>query len=322
MNFQLEKPEAVVKAQEKRRGLNWFLELLVFVALFFVVTIGEAIVQMPGEMFMLFRSADYQAAIQSGDFEQIMAATMQIINSDSYMVMSLFANIAMILIVFLFCKLIQKRGLATLGFTRKGVGKEYLIGLGVGFLAFSAAVLICVVTGALRFEGFSENFKVGMFLLFLVGFMIQGMAEEVLCRGYLMVSIGRRYPMWAAVILNALIFACLHLPNSGISVLAFINLTLFGVFASIYFIKRGNIWGIGAFHTIWNLVQGNFYGISVSGMSINCSVFKSTMVEGKSMINGGAFGLEGGLGVTIVFLAGILLLLCLKQRHMENEQEV
>ena len=32
---------------------------------------------------------------------------------------------------------------------------------------------------------------------------IQGMAEEVLCRSYFMVSLARRYPMWVAVILNA-----------------------------------------------------------------------------------------------------------------------
>lgn len=30
--------------------------------------------------------------------------------------------------------------------------------------------------------------------------MIRGHGEEVLCRGYFMVSMGRRYPMWAAVL--------------------------------------------------------------------------------------------------------------------------
>jgi len=112
-----------------------------------------------------------------------------------------------------------------------------------------------------------------------------------------------------AVILNALFFAALHLGNSGISALAFVNLTLFGVFASVYFIKRGNIWGIGAIHSIWNFVQGNFYGIKVSGMESSCSVFASAMTEGRDLIHGGAFGLEGGLAVTLVLVAGTLFLL-------------
>ena len=143
--------------------------------------------------------------------------------------------------------------------------------------------------------------------------MVQGMGEEVLCRGYLMVSGGRRYPMWVAVFSNAVIFAALHLLNYGISVLAFINLSLFGVFASLYFIKRGSIWGIGAFHSIWNLVQGNFWGLSVSGGATECSVFRTTMVEGRDIINGGAFGPEGGLAVTVVLLVGICVLLRKKE---------
>ena len=92
------------------------------------------------------------------------------------------------------------------------------------------------------------------------------------------------------------------------------NLTLFGVFASLYFIKRGSIWGIGAFHSIWNLVQGNFWGLRVSGGATECSVFRTTMVEGRDIINGGAFGPEGGLAVTVVLLAGICVLLR-KKKH-------
>ncbi|MDE7285532.1 MAG: CPBP family intramembrane metalloprotease, partial [Lachnospiraceae bacterium] len=208
----------------------------------------------------------------------------------------------------LFCKLIQKRNPVTLGFRKKGAFKEYLIGLATGFLVFSAAVLICVVTGAMKIEGISETFGIGMFVLFMLGFMIQGMAEEVLCRGYFLVSLGRRNSMWAAIMLNALAFAALHLLNDGISVLAFANLVLYGVFISIYFIKRGNIWVAGGFHSVWNLAQGNIYGILVSGMGTDCTLLKSMSMENMKIINGGAFGLEGGLAVTIVLLAGTIFL--------------
>jgi membrane protease YdiL (CAAX protease family) len=151
--------------------------------------------------------------------------------------------------------------------------------------------------------------------------MIQGMAEEVLCRSYLLISIGRRYPMWLAVLLNALFFAILHLANPGMGVLPFINLTLFGVFASVYFIKRGSIWGIGAVHSIWNFVQGNFYGIKVSGNNLSCTVFESTVIESKNFINGGDFGLEGGIAVTIVLVLGTLLLLIRPAKSKVEEVE-
>lgn len=309
MDLQLKKPQAVIKAQETQKGMNWFLEILVFLAVFIVSSIAQIFVMLPGEVFLLAQNADYRAAVAANDFEGATEAANLIGGSDLYMVFSLFATVGMTLVVLLFCKFIQKRRLGALGFTREHAGKEYLIGLGLGFVMFSAAVLICVVTGALKIEGFSGTFGAGMFLMFLIGFGLQGMGEEVLCRGYIMVSIGRRYSMWVAVFSNAVIFAALHLLNNGISVLAFINLVLFGVFASLYFIKRGSIWGIGALHSMWNLVQGNFWGLRVSGIALECSIFRSTMVEGKSIINGGAFGPEGGLGVSVVLLIGICILL-------------
>lgn len=309
ISLQLEKPQTVVKAQEAQKGLNWFLEILVFLAVFVVSSIGQILVMMPGELILLAQNADYRKAAAAGDIEAATAAAAQIGSSDLYAVFSLFATLGMTAVVILFCRLIQKRKPDTLGFVKAGMGKEYLVGIVVGFVMFSSAVLICVVTGAIKIEGISETFSIGMFILFLLGFMLQGMAEEVLCRGYVMVSIARRYSMWTAVISNAVIFAALHLLNSGISVLAFINLVLFGVFASLYFVKRGNIWGIAAVHSVWNLVQGNFWGLRVSGMVTECSVLRSTMIEGRDILNGGAFGPEGGLGVSVVLLVGICVLL-------------
>lgn len=309
MNFKLETPRAVLAARASKKGWNWFVELLVFVLMFFIVSIGEVIVMLPIELVVMFTDPDYITAIQTNDMVLMNEVANRIASSDTLLIAMLFANIAIILITIFFCKFIQKRSMRTLGFVKEGMWKEYGIGLLVGFGIFSVAVLICVLTGTLQITGLSSSFGIVTFVFFGLGYMIQGMAEEVLCRSYLMVSIARRYPMWVAVLLNALFFAALHLGNSGISPLAFVNLTLFGVFASVYFIKRGSIWGIGAVHTIWNFVQGNFYGIKVSGMETSCSVLDSISVEGGDFVNGGAFGLEGGIAVTIVLVAGILFIL-------------
>lgn len=319
--FKLEKPEAVREAAEKKRGMHWALELLVFVAVFFVGEIAELFLLLPGILIMMFTNTDYINASLTGDISRLMEISNQISASDTYLILSLFATLGMIVIAFLFCRFLQKRPLRTLGFRREGIFKEYIIGIAAGFLVFSAAVLLCVLTGALELGGMSPGFSAGIFLLFTVGFMIQGMSEEVLCRGYFMVSVARRYPVVIAILANALFFAALHLLNQGISVLAFLNLVLFGVFASVYFLKRGNIWGVAAFHSVWNLVQGNFYGIRVSGMEMQCSVLQSDMVAGKEIWNGGAFGLEGGLAVTIVYVVGIAVLLCMKGKESVQESQ-
>lgn len=302
-----EKPAAVKEAQRAQKGYFWALELLVLVLVFVIAQVGQLVIMLPAQIIMMFTNQEYLSAAVGQDMEKALEIGGEIVAGNGYMISMLFSTIMMILLVWLFCRLIQKRRLRTLGFYKKNAGREYLMGLATGFIAFSAAVLLGIITGGFEFNGLSPDFSIGIFLLFAAGFMIQGMAEEVLCRGYFLVSMSRRYPVVAGIMMNSLFFAVLHLFNSGITVLAFINLTLFGVFASVYFLKRGNIWGVGAFHSMWNLVQGNFYGIKVSGMEITCSVFSVTAVEGKDLLNGGAFGLEGSIWVTVVLLAATVI---------------
>lgn len=279
------------KKEGKKYGWPLIVELLVFVAVFLISNILQAFVMLPGMMLV---------------------GTM-----DGLLVVNLFATVVPILITLLFCWLFQKRKPRTIGFVKKSVVSEYLWGLLIGGVLFSLAIILCVITGSLNFNGFSDGFTLGMFVLFFLGFMVQGMSEEVLCRGYLMVSIARRSSLPVAILANSLFFAALHLGNDGISVLAIINLTLFGIFASIMFVRRGSIWMVGAVHSIWNFVQGNVFGIKVSGMDLDCRLLEAEISEGLTIINGGAFGLEGGLAVTIVLLVGIVLMSLPKKDAIE-----
>ena len=317
MESLLKMPTAVQQAREAQKGWHWALEVLLFVVLFFVCTFGEIIAVLPVQAVLLMSNQNYLSALESGDMELAMSATTEAISGDVSVLMSLFATSVMLLLVILFCKLVQKRKLSSLGFVRQGCTKEYLKGILFGFVMFSAAVLICVLTGSLKLSYTPDRFVLSSFLLFIAGYMIQGMAEEVLCRGYFMVSLGRRYPMTVAIVLNAAAFAALHLFNPGIAPLAIINLILFGIFASVCFIHTENIWLVGALHSVWNLLQGNVYGIKVSGMESSCSIFSSAMTEGMEIFHGGSFGLEGGLAVTIVLMAGIVALLILNNKKKD-----
>ena len=303
---------------QTKKGLLWILELLVFVAVFLVASIAQGFATVPMQLVMLFSDKAYMAAVASGDVAKLtevsMEVTQRLMESDGYMIGMLLSDIVMMLIVFLFCRFIQKRKLRTLGFIKKGMLKEYGLGMLLGFAFFSVCVLLGVLFGGLKIEGISPEFSIGIFVAYLLGYMVQGMTEEVLCRGYFLGSYARRYPVYAAVLANSLLFASLHLLNSGISVLAFINITLFGIFASIYFIRRGSIWGIGAFHSIWNLVQGNFYGIKVSGTPVGNTLFTTQAIAGKSLWNGGDFGMEGSLICTIVLTCGIIFLYTRKNK--------
>lgn len=316
MKDYFERPKMVAEAQENQKGLPMILEILVFIGVFIMGSLAELVFILPGEMILMYTNSDFVAAATEQNQEALAEISAQIASSDAYSIMGLIANLGLILVIWFACRIFQRRKLSSLGFYKKDAVKEYLRGALAGLVAFSAAVLICMITGAVKFERISPSFSIGVFLCFTGGFLIQGMAEEMMCRGYFMVSVARRYSMLIAILANSLLFAMLHLLNNGISVLAFINLTLYGIFSSIYFIKRGNIWAPAAFHSIWNLVQGNVYGISVSGTTNNCKLLSSISVEGKALWNGGDFGLEGGLAVTIILIVGILFL-CTRKAKKE-----
>ena len=71
---------------------------------------------------------------------------------------------------------------------------------------------------------------------------------------------------------------------------------------------------------MWNFVQGNIFGIPVSGMKIKASVLSFSQ-QGNYLINGGDFGLEGGLAVTLVLVVSIALTVLLK-RKLGNNNDV
>ena len=67
MNFRLETPAAVLKAREAQRGWNWILEVLVFGAVFFTVSIAESLVMIPGIAIAIAANPAVLSAAMSGD---------------------------------------------------------------------------------------------------------------------------------------------------------------------------------------------------------------------------------------------------------------
>ena len=240
------------------------------------------------------------------DSEEMIDLLTSVMSTDIVTLISLFATVFMIVVPIVWCKVAEKRTVASMGFVRKGAIPQYALGMLVGLMMFSIVYLICVGTKAISFEGFNGTINVSGLLLFFLAFLVQGAAEEVLIRGFLMLSLGRASTVFNAVLSSSVLFAFLHSANSGISLLAFLNIALFGVFISLYMLRTNNIWGACAIHSIWNFAQGNLFGCLVSGMNVNSSLFISESDIARKITNGGDFGPEGGLAVTIVLLIAVM----------------
>lgn len=315
MNNKIQESYSISRCRTKE-GLHIVFEFLVFFAVFIVGSIAEGIAIIPCLVQYLFNNQDFADAVNNGDYSKLDKISNSLLTSDSLMIISLFATSLMIIIVLLFCKLIQKRKMDSIGFIKKGFIKEYAIGMVLGLVMFSIVVGLGVLFGGLSYEGIATDFAIGTFALYFIGYLIQGMSEEVLCRGYFLGSVARRNSVVAAILANSVFFAALHLANTGISLFAFINLSLFGIFASLLFIRRGSIWCVAAVHSIWNLVQGNVYGLSVSGTNSNLSIFKFDSNDVSDIFTGGAFGMEGSICCTIVLLTGIIILYFMKNHDL------
>ena len=228
-------------------------------------------------------------------------ATPHLSNSSWEFPIRLFSTAATIGVVLLFGHIPEKRSLASMGFVKRRCLSDYGIGLLTGSGLFTASILICLLCGAVRVS-VSSTVSVGRLAIYLAGYMVQGLSEEVLCRSYLMTALRERMSPSATVLFSALVFAVLHLGNTGLTVIGFLNVFLFGVLAGIYFLRQGSVWGVAALHTAWNVVQGNVFGVQVSGNSVSASLLSTTVQNDLWWLHGGDFGLEGGIAVTAVLL--------------------
>lgn len=307
------KPEILCKASEgkqfSKKGFALFLlDLLASAA---ATLLGEGIL-----MFgIIFIMAFYSVSISgSTDINWLL-------NADYNMVLNLFVTVGCTICCMLYVKLFEKRKLSTMGFVKKHSIRDYLLGIIIAFVMFSACIVICVASGAMTFDGFVLGGNYIPLILIFAGFMVQGMSEETMCRGFLMTSIGSKYGALAGMLFNSLLFAALHLFNSGISIFALVNLALFGIFMSALVLKLNSIWMACAIHSVWNFVQGNFYGVLVSGIDSGSSVFRFVSKDGFEWINGGSFGMEGGIATTIILTVSIIIVLCMKPRTDEKSEK-
>lgn len=217
----------------------------------------------------------------------------------------LFAQeIVMILTVIIAWRVIMKRPLNNMGLTsfKKGF-KELLVGLILGIVSMSIVFAIIIATNNGIVESWRLRFSPDT-IIYLVLFILVGFAEEIYSRGFTMATLRQTRRIPIIFIVSSIIFALLHGTNTGISLIALLNLILIGLLFSYMYYKSGNIWMPIGYHITWNYFQGNVFGFPVSGTKTQGLI--TTTYENRNIFNGGKFGPEGGIIVTGIILLGFL----------------
>jgi membrane protease YdiL (CAAX protease family) len=252
---------------------------------------------------ILMASGDLQAGANA--FSYTYTERGQKIMENINMIMMFIQEIITIVLPILAWKISTKRKLSDMGFTPiKSDYKELLAGLIFGILSISVVFAAIILSGQAEITTWTPHFAPSQ-LLYLLMFIMVGFAEELLSRGYIMSVLRQTKSIAAIMIIPSVIFALLHSFNSGIGAVPYINLTLVGILFSYMYLKSGNIWMPIGYHITWNYFQGNVFGFKVSGTEVEGML--STSYTKDNILNGGAFGPEGGLFVTVILLIGFVV---------------
>jgi membrane protease YdiL (CAAX protease family) len=197
---------------------------------------------------------------------------------------------------------------------KKGKAPLYLlIGLlfGIGILVLFLAALLLL--GVYTYVGMAEG--AAYILPLLAFFLVQGSAEELLCRGGLMPVLSSCFGGTAAAVGSALVFSLMHAMNSGVSFFAFLNIFLFGLFFASVTQRTESVFPACGLHAGWNFAQ-SLLGLPVSG---NASPYALFCFEGRvSLWSGGAFGPEASPILTPLLLALLAVTFCYGKKKINR----
>ncbi len=228
--------------------------------------------------------------------------------------------ILFILYTFIWVIVGENRSLGTIGFTMRSWFSRYVRGFVSGVLFLLAVIGVIYYLGGYQVEAMlpvaaaaNPLLPVGVIGLFLIGFIIQGAAEEVVFRGWWMSALAARRGKAIALGVTSVLFALAHMgnvwPPTMESMIGVANIVLFGLFIGLYALKEESLWGVCGWHSAWNWLLGLGFGLEVSGQGIGATPLIVDLADAEganTLITGGGFGPEASVVTTGVLMAGCL----------------
>jgi len=209
----------------------------------------------------------------------------------------------------------RSNGVYGLGGQRKA--GLFLRGLGWGIIFVSLLVFTLWKTGLLVFER-RLIFGTDVLLygaLWLFGFLLVGLLEEYLTRGYMQYTVtrgiaglyrkitnsptGEAVGFWSAALLFSFLFGLGHGSNPGESPIGLVTAGGAGLVFCFALWRTGSLWWAIGFHCAWDWGESYLYGVADSGIMVQHHLF-ATHPVGKAILSGGTTGPEGSVFALVV----------------------
>jgi membrane protease YdiL (CAAX protease family) len=184
---------------------------------------------------------------------------------------------------------------------RQAFGRLFWTGALWGFVAISLLILLLwgshaftsghVILHGLRFVRFAA--------FWAVFFLLVGLFEEFLLRGYSQFTLARGVGFWLAAIALSGAFGLIHLRNAGEHWNGALAAAAIGFFFCFTLRRTGSLWFAVGFHAAWDWGETFFYSVPDSGMKSPGHLLSSSL-HGPAWLSGGSVGPEGSLLCFIV----------------------
>jgi uncharacterized protein len=211
---------------------------------------------------------------------------------------------------------LDKRSWADVGLSRRAAQlRPMLTGWCIGSAAIGAACAVLALVGLLRFHPTAVQAGwLGAALRVTLVLVPAALAEELICRGYLLTVVRDNVGVRWAVILTSLLFGLLHLGNPGASAESVALVTLAGIFLATVRVALDSLYAAWMAHLAWNWVMAVPLHAAVSGVRFESPEYQA-VTSGPAWVSGGAWGPEGGLVGGLGMMGGLAYLYARRRRE-------
>lgn len=221
-----------------------------------------------------------------------------------------------LLVTIAYCRLVEKKTMQSIGLS--GNAADYLAGVLLAAALLAIIIGVNCIFGSIKFWGLNTNVDFKSLLLWILAFGIQGAAEEMMCRGFLLHSLLEKISIPKAVMISSGAFVLPHLmslleADFAYAIVGIMNLYLISIVLSMLVLRRSGLWIACGLHSAWNFILYVIMGLALSGVESTSKGIILFRVKDAGLLNGAAYGIEAGLITTAVL--GILVTLILKNER-------
>jgi membrane protease YdiL (CAAX protease family) len=201
--------------------------------------------------------------------------------------------------------------------TREFFGRRFWQGCVLGLAEVSLLVGSIGLFGGYRFGSLalSGPRTICTWLIFWSAFFIVvGLYEEFLFRGYLQFTLAGAIGFWPAAWILSLGFGALHLMNSGENWVGVAGVAAAGLVFALLLERTGNLWCAVGWHAAFDFGETFLYSVPNSGAVLRGHLSNATL-EGPVWLTGGSVGPEGSVfSFLLMGLSALLIHVIFPQR--------